>query len=149
MNMEKKDGHSQLEKLYCKTLNDVIKQLIKILNEFYFLLAFNLLDIHSEIYRHLYVIISRNNFIFFKDNDHFNTIYSIQLFENAHTWFEYALQDDKEYELTNQITLIRIFKQLHLELNNHKHYYALENTEFNAQTPYYILLLDLLTHFNE
>ena len=100
---------------------------------------------------HLYKIISQNNFTYLNATSPDNDIYIEQHFKNNHCWFEYVLLDTENstYRMRNKhkISLLCIFRQLLLEMNNHKHEYKTENAEFNSQTPYYILLLDLLQYF--
>ena len=122
------------EQLYCKSLNSILRQLLLEINEFYFFLTFNLLNLHSEIYMHLYNIISKNNFTYLNNTSPNNDIYIEHCFQNDRGWFEYGLLDEEKIDYRaqtqNKISLLCIFRHLLLDMNNHKHEYKTENAEF-------------------
>ena len=127
-NMDSKDS---------KTLSEICVTLI---NQYYFLLAFNLLQPQSQIYKHIYVIISQNNFTSYKAD---KNLHLTPMFKNNRCWFEYTTKSLQSRDKT----MLCVVKQLLLDLEIHKHEYTFEMAEINQETPYYLYLCNILEHF--
>ena len=133
-------------------MSEILEHLLQLINDFNFLLAFDCLTVNSEIYSHLYDLISSNNFAYIIQeasafaNPFGNIIYSVPQFDHNRCWFEYQLGNDRKKTQT-ETTLLSVFKRLLLELNNHRHLESLEKTDFDRNTSTYLLLLEILEHF--